>query len=473
MRNFGSRIVAAAIIGLLSWQADAQEHVAKKPTSSVLYERTAKRISRSSGIRLRSTLSGALIGQAQREVSGGEPNFGFRGTVAATIDNSLKLRSSLHTANAASYQMKRSLVAFLPTLEGNASLSNFRNETGNEYSRPGKRKSAGLAFNMPLFAGGRNYHTLQSSRNASLAADHQFLAEEQQTAYDGIVAYLTLHMNRMSERAIRRNLHATRKIAASLTALQGAGEVGASDVAFGQAELHFLEAELEQARERTAESEIAYTSLTRRKSPKKTILPEVGALVPADIEEAVSQGIQGNSRILASEYNSRAAEHRVKATRGNYLPQLNLTAQYDFNDYQSFRVENTESWQVGVRLTVPLVNLDSVPAILQSRENASAMYYQALDTRRDVEKEIRSSWNSYQSARKRTSKLYKRVTALRRTLTGKKKEFAAGLLPISDVLERQIDLARAEIELVNSQVAYVAAAYRVGLSSNSLSFNEL
>ncbi len=398
---------------------------------------------------------------------------GLQMTVNEALRTSYSLRSTLHQANAAYQQAGISLAAFMPTLNATASLGEYRNLLGVDFTRPGRRTSFGAELSLPIFTSGRNYHTLQSSLNASLSTDYQYIQAEQDLAYEAVAGYLDLYFNRKSEQAIRRNLGATRGLVTSLSARQEAGDASLTDLAIGRAEMQFFQGELEQAAERRRESEIAYKSLVGRNAPAKLQLPSTSQILPANVEEAVRGGLEQNALIISAEYQSRAAEHTAKATTARYLPQVNLTAAYQNTEYRTLGTDNTESVQFGLQLTMPIVAFDAMPAIQQGRDNASAAYYQALDMRRNVERDIRRHWNAYRSAEKTTTAANRRARHLRAALLGTREEYEAGLLPVSEVLQRQIELTRAEIEAERSKAARAAAAYRIALSSSKLTFETL
>ena len=89
-------------------------------------------------------------------------------------------------------------------------------------------------------------------------------------------------------------------------------------------------------------------------------------------------------KLLAAAHIADAADYTSKATFGKYLPQVNLNSEYR-KDFSYSPGENPNSWSIGIKLTMPLVDLSTVAEISESKSRAQAAYYSSVDTRRQIE----------------------------------------------------------------------------------------
>ena len=412
----------------------------------------------------RPTLKASFANRLPRTVNSAEHPSGLRGSVIAAINISPALRATRHDADATYQQVRRAQAAFLPTITATGSAFSSHNLKGAEYTRPGRRAGLSVGVSMPLFTSGRNTFSLLSAEASSLAADNSYLATEQQVIYETIVAYLNVHLGRETERSIGRNVAAMERIVTGLRKRHRAGLAGGPDLALGQSELLLLLNEQAKARENRETAEISYKTLTGIAPPHQTVLPNANVFVPATQEEAIRMARASSPRGQAAAHEANAAKLTANAVQAGYMPQVNLVGRYGRDFYDRAGIADTESWQIGAELSVPLINADSAPAVKQSRHLANAAYYRALDIQRNIEKEIRTGWSTLKAERARVAILNRQVSALNVAVRGTTKEFKAGFRAISDVLQRRIDLARAEVQRTSAQVATAAAGAKIALT---------
>ncbi|MEM7300543.1 MAG: TolC family protein [Pseudomonadota bacterium] len=400
---------------------------------------------------------------------------GFRYTIAAVLRASDRLRASLHEANARHHGIGVARAKLLPTITASLSFSDSDLITGstNTNTVTGLQSSSRIEVSVPIFSSGKHRYRTKSARAAARAADFEYLALEQQIAYEGVLAYLEIYLSRKREDAIHRNVAALRRIHRGLRAQYHAGFAGLTDLEIAAAELADMKEQLAEARGRRREAESAFESKTGLPAPIIHRRPRVEHNVPRTLRDALVRGLNGNARILSAVYTAQAARYNAKSVRGDYLPQVSLTGSYEHNRYYETQRRPGNDLTVGVRLTVPVVDFGAFPAIHQARETALAEEYRARDTKRAIEREIRSSWISYHSNRKRAAVQLRRVGHLKSAVYGTKKEFDAGFRPLSDLLRAQMDLTNARIKLAENEVAYLSAAYLMDISASKFQVSSL
>lgn len=395
---------------------------------------------------------------------------GLRQSIDATIRSSDKLRAGLHDSNAAHYKVQAVRASLLPTITASTSFENARNHDEVLTSRSstnGRRHSSSINVSMPLFSSGRIYYGIKSARHAALAKDYEYLALEKQTAFEGVAVYLDIYLANRRERAFRRNADALAGILTGVEKQYEAGFAGRTDVAIAAAELAQMRERVITERARLREAESDFANRTGLPAPVIKGAPRVHNLVPKSLEAALSAGLTNNAAILAAENTARADLYNSHSVRRQYLPQVTLDGGYDRTRYLDFDRKPENNWRVGVKLTVPLVDFTAAPTVLESREKALSSKYRARDTRRTMEQSIRSNWITYTSNRKNAAIALQRVKSLKIAATGVRKEFDAGLRPLSDVLRAQMDLTEARIRLTEYEVAYVSAGYLIAITGSN------
>jgi len=414
----------------------------------------------------RSTLRSSLRHDLQH--TGGEN--GLRKSIDATIRSSDKLRAGLHDSNAAHYRLKAARASLLPTITASTSFENARDRDEfltSRSSTDGRRHTASVNVSMPLFSSGRIYYGIKSAKHAALAKDYEYLALEKQTAYEGVAVYLDIYLASRRERAFRRNAQALARVLTGVEKQYEAGFASKTDVAIAAAELAQMRERVVSERAKRLEAESDFANRTGLSAPIVKGVPKIRHLVPRSLKAALDSGLSDNANILAAENNAQADLYNSKSVRGQHLPQVTLDGGYNRTRYLDFDREPENDWQVGVRLTVPLVDFKAAPRILESREQALSSRYRARDVRRATERSIRSNWITYTSNRKIAGIARRRVNSLKQAAIGVRKEFEAGLRPLSDVLRAQMDLTEARIRLTEYEVSYVSAGYLIAITGST------
>ena len=397
-------------------------------------------------------------------------NEGLRRSIDATIRSSDNLRAGLHDSNAAHYKVQAVRASLLPTITASASFENGRESDDfltSRSSTDGRGHTASINVSMPLFSSGRIYYGIKSAGHAALAKDYEYLALEKRTAYEGVATYLDIYLATRRERAFQRNVNSLASILTGVEKQYETGFASKTDVAVASAELAQMRERvvIERARLRKAESDFA--NRTGLSAPTIKGVPKVANLVPGSLYAALSAGLSNNATILAAENTAQADLYNSHSVRGQYLPQVTLDGSYDRTRYLDYDRRPENDWRVGIKLTVPLVDFTAAPNVLESREKALSSKYRARDTRRATEQSIRNNWITYTSNRKSAGIALQRVKSLKLATTGVRKEFEAGLRPLSDVLLAQMDLTEARIRLTEYEAAYVSAGYLIAITSSN------
>ena len=401
--------------------------------------------------------------------------FQLRGYLVDSLENSDKLKAELHRANAAHAASEAAIGAFLPKV----TLQVDHGEEGSDYplaSVAGKYDTGTISGEWTLFSSGMNLANLLSARARAGSADMKYLAAERRQVYDSLVIYLQLYAAQKLVASIEDTLSRLDEIRVSTNRLFGAGFASRTDIAQVESEIASVRAQYEQAASSLREQEIAFTSATGRNPPAHTVLPRVDNLLPSTLNAALDRALAGNFTIGASDLLADSAEKDSHAAMARYLPRVSLYGSADTrienSNYDPF-ADRKYNWDVGVRLTVPLADFSASGTYRQARETAFAARYDARDTRRQVVKEIETSWSSFDAAKGRTDALRQRAAAQEKVVIGLRKQVEAGMKTVNDLLRAEIDLTRARIEIIQNQVNETASAYRIAIQYPDLAMNEL
>lgn len=389
-------------------------------------------------------------GEWRREGDGS--SLGLRGSVDSALGTSPLVKAVDAEARAADAGVLRQQLSFLPTVTGNVGQSRLYNDTGELGSSrfsPGLRteRYGGVSVQWPIFNGFQTYFGLRSAVSTSQAARLEAEATRNDVALQIVGAYLNFISADRSVGLIGKNVLMLERLSTAVRERMGAGFSSEADVFQVEADLAGLRQQLVSMQADRDKARETVSSMAGRPVKPKAAFPRLDRLLGGGQEMLVLQAAQQNPRLRAARHNSDAARHTSSAAVGRYLPQVSMIGSYLRNlaDKNPQNLDR-DSWNVGVQMSVPLVNLATMADVRQSRELASAASYRADETQRQVELQIRSLWKDYTAGNVRLRLARTRAEAQRRVAVSWEEQFKLGLISLDSLLTRQRLLTTAEIE---------------------------
>ena len=272
---------------------------------------------------------------------------------------------------------------------------------------------------------------------------------------------------------MRRRWYVLKKIRAGTVRLYETGLSSRSDVAQVDVEIGSVNQQLLNARLSLENSRIAYKHLTGHLPPSRLARPKIDHLVPRRRDEALDRALVENHAILAAEYNAASLEEATLTARAQYLPQVSLYGNAEVDGRRLNEIREDARWQVGVRLSVPILDFASVARYDQAKEQAYAAKFDAKDTKSAITRDVEGSWAGYNSYKANVAVLNKSTRAQETVLMGIRKQVEAGLLPVSDLLREEITAAGNDVQRIQNEINMLSSAYRIVVHFADLSIDEL
>ena len=202
--------------------------------------------------------------------------------------------------------------------------------------------SAGAAFMLPLYAGGRNAAGRNAARAALDGAQQSADATRQMLAFEVTRAFLLVQKSRALAEAARASAAAFESNLQLSQKRQEAGTTLKTDALD-------MELRLSQAREELARA-LNAEALTRQALASLLGL-ETGSVTAASASPKLAMPVEGSSpqrpEILAAESLARSAEARVRAAEAGRLPEINAFGGVEHNRGGKFDGQGT-SFTTGV-----------------------------------------------------------------------------------------------------------------------------
>lgn len=308
-------------------------------------------------------------------------------------------------------------------------------------------------------------------RQASRVDDASFRVEERSEAIALNIIRAHLDIHRLNEilRLARANLEYHRAVLEEISQGASAGAISVADRE--QAEDRILAAEtfIIESREQLEAARIGFFRLVGRFPGTVDFAPSVAAKLPKGLDKAIAVGRANNPLIKIADAAISTAYAELRQSRSSYFPTINLEligrAGEDLDgvrgrdaDIQALIRMNWNLYAGGVR-----------PAGVQSSIRVLDEQRQRLHlAQRQVEEEVRTSWNSLDKQRMRLRERSEQLRVAEKLLGSYREQFKIGQRSLLDVLDTQNTRFNTQVAVVTSRHAVRFAEYRILASAGIL-----
>lgn len=396
----------------------------------------------------------------------------LRGVLKDAISSSDGIKIAVKQVHISDTKIWAEIAKFTPTI--NLSLDTSRSSRGFGNLSDAERSSElSFALNMPIYTGGQRIYSLRAARRNKLAAKNDAVSAQNKVLQDVLSAYLQYHQTEETVKLLGQNVSSLKKLRTAVRDRKKHGIASQADVAYVQANLASMQQQYEAARGSKSQIKAQIESITGRSFEKLPKLMRVSKLISDDEEQLVQQALVSNPEIKAAQHRAVSQRHTSRAAYGQYLPQVNLYAQHDraLNSYT--KSQQTTDWKVGVKLSMPLVDLNTVSSITESRQRAQLASYQASDTKRNIALSIRSLYRQYIAGRKQIDLAQARVKYMKQIETAERERYNQGVGSLDQLLEQKRSLAQSKIDAIGVKTDAYWTAYQLLIATNKFDLDKL
>jgi outer membrane protein len=325
-----------------------------------------------------------------------------------------------------------------------------------------------LGLRQPLFTGSRISATAEAALLQADASDLDRAMSEADVVLNATSAYWTLFQSRQMERFARENVRRLESYARDTERLMSAGAATRNDllkveVQLSSASINLIEVENDA---RIAEMNLNHvlgqpttTALQLVSSPEESGIPSgLEGEIPRDsVRSFISLAFGRRNDLQAASTRVRAAGESVVAAKGGWWPQIELNANYNYNNpnarYQPITPEFLGTWDVGVTLFMDLWNWGATGSRV---EQAEAMLKQARLQESQlsdiVSLEVHRAALNLQRSRQKLSVARLGVEQADENLRVTSDKYRSGLATSSELLDAEVALSQVQTQLSGALV---------------------
>lgn len=395
----------------------------------------------------------------------------LRGTIAISLQNSDALRAQLHQTNSNYFLSEAARFALLPTIS--FQVEKFRVFGSPVISNNELNTRTSVSANWTIFSSGARWASIKSADYTTISSDFNYLVSERQTLLQNLGNYMQLGVNMRIVSAIQNTLKRLKRLRRTTNKQYKAGIASLTDIAQIDAEISSIKSQLIATKQTKEEFKIVFKDVVGKEPPNKVQMPKVVHLVPDDKKVAVTRALNNNYAIAAASASYNAALSNKDVIRGQSLPQVDIFANASTNNFQESTFGDNETWEVGARLTIPLVNLQNLSSYKQATEQALSAKYLAQDINRQIKRQAEINWTRYHALTKQENAIKRQKAAIKRSIIGITKQVQIGLRSIEDLLREEIQLTSIEISRIQLEAAKIMSAYRLAIQISEYNLEDL
>ncbi len=319
---------------------------------------------------------------------------------------------------------------------------------------------ADLSIVQPLYTGGAVRADIRSAGAAVLAGREGLRQAESQTLLAVVTAYVDVRRDRGTVRILTDEIAALGGVFAETRAKGALGALTRTDVAQAEARLLSAQAQLKLAQIRLDASEAAYLNVVGRPPGELAEEPELPGL-SASLDGIVAAAEHNNPQLLQAIDTELAVRERVNRAKAADAPTVSLRFDAGIAPYLPYQDSvYAESATVVAVLTKPLFTAGIASSrIRQAQDEDDRAQLNVEVARRGLGQLVTGAWA--QLARTRDAMLVqqRRIDVQTVAVRGNRVEERVGLRTTIDVLNAELELADARVNLLESRRnAYVARA---------------
>lgn len=320
-----------------------------------------------------------------------------------------------------------------------------------------------------LFDGSESRHEIARQKNRVESARWRVMDTANSIALRSVQAYLEIQRAQAILTLSRANARAHRALLSRVNDRVSGGRSPTSDLSEAQARTAQADALVIEAEGRVREADSLFRSVAGRAPGTLAAARFPFSGPPPSVDVAIAEAIAFAPSVLATEHDATAAKAAVGSAYARLSPRVNL--EVSTNRIWGSTVDGDREVDsramVVVRWNLFNGGIDTA-RIWEAKARSLEAEQISANTKRIIERETRSSWNSVATAASRMPLLRRQVEQTRATRTAYNAQFDTGSRRLLDLLNIQSELFVAEASLRTEEFVRLYSAFRLLASMGKL-----
>ncbi len=187
-----------------------------------------------------------------------------------------------------------------------------------------------------------------------------------------------------------------------------------------------------------------------------------------DLTSYLKLALQKRQDLKSMEKYLTVSEYEIKKAKANLFPEVFVFASYAQNSEDIFGRDG-DGYTFGAQVKLNLFNgFTDVNNIGEQKNRYFSLQNKVADKKLEIEVEVKDGYYSVLTAQKQLEAAKKRVEAAREALQITENRFEAGILKVTDLLDREVEEKEAELGLYKSRYDLIVSDARLLFASGVL-----
>lgn len=337
-------------------------------------------------------------------------------------------------------------------------------QSGAYGSRDTLEDSAGISLSaaQTIYDAGEIQSQIKGSRADAWTAEYRLHEEILATALQTVQAYIEVQRTRRLNKLLKQNLSSLQSISSKVERRVKAGLGTQADLYQARARVESAREQIAVAEQQNADAIADYLSLTDQKPAELETVGAPSQALPKSVESAIALSSKHSPTLLATRYDALSAMARFDAARSKLKPRVFLQLNLDYDKAIDGYARENEAATAMLVLKMDLYDGGARKArATEARYQAEARKQNVKSTEREIERQMRISWNAIRVSVSKLGPLQNQVKNARQALKLNLDRFSAGMATLDTILTLQDELAAAEVSYLNEQSSYRFSVFRV------------
>ncbi len=316
---------------------------------------------------------------------------------------------------------------------------------------------------LPVFTGGMLHaRTLQASQMAR-AADFDMSRTREAVALDAVTAWLNLNKAREYRDLMQRSLATAEMHQKRAQEYYNQGMLAPSDILRAEVFVAEIREYAARAEEQEKLAQAALNFQRGRPQDEVVLLADQDSIIERGVDPASAVQLAHEQRPDLQAARSKLAAGRAEITvaRSTFLPQIGVTAHYDWYDHQLFG-DHGASWAIMGQAKLNLFHGGTDRnAWKKATLDAQAGQHDVRRFEEGVELEVRQALAERSAAELRHSAALAALKSGRENLRVTEARYAQGVAQMTDLLDAQTALRELEVRELTARYDRLLAAYQI------------
>jgi adhesin transport system outer membrane protein len=325
------------------------------------------------------------------------------------------------------------------------------------------RDEASFIASQKLFDGAKTSGEISAAEASSKAASFDLSDISEQIGYSTISAYFNVLMNQELVSVAQDNYDEHEKVFDQIHLRVDRGVDRPADLDQIKARLSLASSNLIAAKANLRDAETQYIRVVGS-APADLTNPgdECCSDLPSTVSEAIDVAYNNHPSLSSTVANYEAANANIQVAKSNYYPKVRLDIEGSADDNIDARKGYDKDLLAMFRLEQNIYNGGADSARIKETESLSAQQEQvSYQQQRDVESEVRLSWNALQTINGRIGLLKTHVDSAEKAYDAYSSQFNLGQRTLLDLLDAKNEVFTSQSAYINGEYSKRVSCYRL------------